>query len=401
MKKGVFMHEESLIHKAEKYVRKLYAETDKDLYYHNLEHTEHTVKAAEEIATYYKLNGDDYSAVLISAWLHDVGYIISGRIDHEEASIKVAKEFLTKEHADAELIVKIEGCILATKMPQQPTNLLEEIMCDADLYDLGTEHFKNNNKKVRKEVEILLGKELSGSEWRMFSLVFLKKQVYKTEYGKKLLQPGLEKNIQSIIEKQAEKDMEGSKKDKEKDKEDKEDKTKEKVNRGVETMFRTTSTNHLRLSEMADNKANIMITVNSIIISVLLTVLFRKLDSDPRFLVPTMLLLFTSLTTIVFSIFVTRPNVTSGVFSKEDIEKKRANLLFFGNFYKMKLEDYEWGIKQVMNDNDFLYGSMTRDIYYLGVVLGKKYKMLRIAYSFFMFGFIISVLSFVFVVIPV
>lgn len=397
------MNEESLIARAEKYVRKVYSETDKDLYYHNLEHTEHAVKAAAEIAAYYKLNTDDYTAILVAAWMHDVGYVISGREEHEAASIKVAKEFLAGEQVSPEFISKVENCILATKMPQNPTCLLEEIICDADLYDLGTEHFKDNNKKVRKEVEILLGKELTGSEWRTFSIIFLKKQVYKTAYCRNLLQQGLEKNIQSIVEKQAEKDMEDSKKEKHKDKEEKikeKDKDKDKINRGVETMFRTTSTNHLRLSEMADNKANIMITVNSIIISVLLTVLFRKLDTDPRFLIPTMLLLFTSLVTIVFSIFVTRPNVTSGVFSKEDIEKKRANLLFFGNFYKMKLEDYEWGIKQVMNDNEFLYGSMTRDIYYLGVVLGRKYKMLRIAYSFFMFGFIISVLSFVFVVIP-
>lgn len=392
------MSKESLIHRAEKYVRNLYSETDKDLYYHNLEHTEHAVKAAKEIAMYYKLNEEDHSVVVVSAWLHDVGYIISGSENHEEASVKVAKEFLFNEQASSEFIKKVEGCILATKMPQQPTNLLEEIICDADLYDLGTEHFKKNNKKVRKELEVFLGKELTGSEWRTFSLIFLKKQVYKTEYCKNLLEAGLKKNIQAIIEKQAEKDMEDSKHPTEKEDKGKE---KEKINRGVETMFRTTSTNHLRLSEMADNKANIMITVNSIIISVLLTVLFRKLDTDPRFLIPTMLLLFTSLTTIVFSIFVTRPNVTTGMFSKEDIEKKRANLLFFGNFYKMKLEDYEWGIKQVMNDNDFLYGSMTRDIYHLGVVLGRKYKMLRIAYSFFMFGFIISVLSFVFVVIPV
>ncbi len=390
------MQDESIVKRAETYVRKLYSETDKDLYYHNLEHTEHTVKAADEIALYYKLNEEDHSALLVAAWLHDVGYIISGRDNHEEASVRVAKELLLKNSAGQNFIDKVERCILATRMPQNPANLIEEIICDADLYDLGTEHFKNNNKKVRKEVEVLLGKELTGSEWRTFSLIFLTKQVYKTDYCKKMLQSGLQKNIQDIIEKQAEKNMENPKKEKEDN-----NKEKEKVNRGVETMFRTTSTNHLRLSEMADNKANIMITVNSIIISVLLTVLFRKLDTDPRFLIPTMLLLFTSLVTIIFSIFVTRPNVTSGIFSKEDIENKRANLLFFGNFYKMKIEDYEWGIQQVMKDPEFLYGSMTRDIYHLGVVLGRKYKMLRIAYSFFMFGFIISVLSFVFVVIPV
>ncbi|MNS24188.1 hypothetical protein D3C72_560230 [compost metagenome] len=82
------------------------------------------------------------------------------------------------------------------------------------------------------------------------------------------------------------------------------------------------------------------------------------------------------------------------MFSKDDIENKRANLLYFGNFYKMSLKDYEWGIQEVMKDKDFLYGSMTRDIYNLGLVLGRKYKMLRIAYNIFMFGFVISVLSF-------
>ncbi|HTN17227.1 MAG TPA: Pycsar system effector family protein, partial [Chitinophagaceae bacterium] len=80
---------------------------------------------------------------------------------------------------------------------------------------------------------------------------------------------------------------------------------------------------------------------------------------------------------------------------EEDLKKKRANLLFFGNFHKMSLSDYQRGIDAMMADSEFLYGSMTRDIYNLGVVLGRKYKLLRVAYSFFMFGFIISILSFV------
>jgi predicted metal-dependent HD superfamily phosphohydrolase len=399
------MNPESLIHLTEKHVRKLYADTDKELYYHNLQHIERAVKAAEKISKHYTISEEDHLVLMLAAWLHDVGYLFAGRDIHEEKSAELAEKFLKEQHVEEKVIDKVKQCILATKMPQKPCTLLEEIICDADLYDLGTEHFKENNKLVRKEVEQFLGKELTGSDWRRFSLEFLKQQSFKTEYGRTHLQQGLQNNIKAIEEKQAQKDAEKKQSEhldqtmEHSEKEEKH-KDKDKVNRGVETMFRTTSTNHLRLSEMADNKANIMITVNSIIISVLLTVLFRKLENDPRFLIPSMLLLFTSLTTIVFSIFVTRPNVTSGVFSKEDIHNKRANLLFFGNFYKMKIEDYEWGIQQVMNDNDFLYGSMTRDIYHLGVVLGKKYKMLRIAYSFFMFGFIISVLSFVFVVVP-
>jgi hypothetical protein len=86
--------------------------------------------------------------------------------------------------------------------------------------------------------------------------------------------------------------------------------------------------------------------------------------------------------------------VTSGTFTKADIEQKRANLLFFGNFYRMPLDDFQWGMTQMMNDREYLYGSMVRDIYSLGQVLGRKYRYLRISYNIFMYGIIAAVLAF-------
>jgi hypothetical protein len=60
----------------------------------------------------------------------------------------------------------------------------------------------------------------------------------------------------------------------------------------------------------------------------------------------------------------------------------------------MSLEDYEHGLQEMMNDRDYLYGTMTKDIYFLGKVLGKKYRYLRVCYSIFMYGLIASVLAF-------
>jgi hypothetical protein len=159
-------------------------------------------------------------------------------------------------------------------------------------------------------------------------------------------------------------------------------------------MFRVTLSNHTDLSAMADSKANIMISVNSIIISVVLTVLLRKLEEFPNLVVPTIILLLVNITTIVFAILAVRPKIIAGVFSEEDIRQKRANLLFFGNFHKMPVHTFEWGMKEMMKDKDYLYGSMIRDLYYLGVVLGRKYNMLRVAYNVFMYGLIIAVISF-------
>jgi hypothetical protein len=169
----------------------------------------------------------------------------------------------------------------------------------------------------------------------------------------------------------------------------------QKPDRGIETMFRITSKNHLQLSAMADNKANIMISINSIILSVLVSVLFRKFEDWPQLIIPAMLLVFVCLTTIVFAVLATRPNVSSGKFTTEEIREKKTNLLFFGNFHSMELDNYMWGMREMMKDADFLYGSMIKDIFFLGIVLGKKYKMLRKSYNVFMFGFIISILSFI------
>jgi len=166
------------------------------------------------------------------------------------------------------------------------------------------------------------------------------------------------------------------------------------ISKGIQTMLRLASSNNLRLSEMADRKANILISVNAIIISVSISVLFRKFETDPFLVVPTIVFLTSSVITIVLSILATRPNITGGQFSKEDITTKKVNLLFFGNFYKASLEDFKWGMGIMMRDPEYLYGSLIKDVYYLGVVLGKKYKLLRIAYNIFMAGIVISVIAF-------
>ena len=180
----------------------------------------------------------------------------------------------------------------------------------------------------------------------------------------------------------------------EKHKKDK-DKKNERPERGIETMFRVSSSNHQRLSDMADNKAHIMITVNSIILSAVISLLLRKLDENSYLMIPTFMLLAASLITIIFSILATRPTIPNGIFSKKDIEEKKVNLLFFGNFYRMKLPDYKEGMEKMMADKDYLYGSLIMDGFAQGKVLGKKYQLLRISYNVFMFGLILSVIAFI------
>lgn len=139
----------------------------------------------------------------------------------------------------------------------------------------------------------------------------------------------------------------------------------------------------MALSQMADSKANILISVNAIILSILIGNLIDKLQTDPNLQIPLALIAVVCVASIVFGILATRPNVSSGKFSHEDIASKRTNLLFFGNFHNASLEDYSWGMTEMLGDKNYMNSSMIKDNYFLGVVLAKNtnISVLRIIFS--------------------
>jgi hypothetical protein len=97
---------------------------------------------------------------------------------------------------------------------------------------------------------------------------------------------------------------------------------------------------------------------------------------------------------MVMAVIATRPNVGSGKFSKADVANKKVNLLFFGNFHKMKLEEYELALQELVKDKEYIYSSLTKDLYFLGLVLNRKYLILRWTYTIFVIGIIVSVVAF-------
>lgn len=383
----------------ENYVSELFQANPKPkLIFHSLEHTKNIVKRTEEIAAHYKLNEREMLAVNIAAWFHDTGHLFATPDKHEEKSVELMRSFMQTHMNDEELIQIITGCIMATKRNQEPGNLLEQIVCDADTYHLGTKDFKKTNKQVRKEVTQDLEHPISKIEWDLRTLEFLEKHKYYTTYCNELLNKGKQENIQKLREKtvQITVKQEGNTLfglDKKNDAEQEKQSTS-LVSKGIQTMLRLASTNHLRLSEMADRKANILISVNAIIISISINYVFKNFEENRRLVMPTIIFLCFSVTTIVLSILATRPTVTAGKFSKEDVMQRKTNLLFFGNFYKATLEDFKWGMSVMMRDPEYLYGSLIKDVYFLGVVLGRKYRLLRIAYTLFMAGIVIAVIAF-------
>jgi hypothetical protein len=180
---------------------------------------------------------------------------------------------------------------------------------------------------------------------------------------------------------------------KEKDKSKKEKKKKKKEGRSAETMFRTTLASHLQLSAMADQKAGLMISINSIIISVVITFLVSEVESSPRLLVPMTLLILVCLATITLALLSTRPSVRSKA-QRSTLDKSKIDLLFFGDYLALSRSEYKEAMKQLIKDEEQVKETMIDNIYAQGFVIERKYRLLKITYLVFMIGFPLVLLSF-------
>ncbi|MFT7899388.1 Pycsar system effector family protein [Tenacibaculum ascidiaceicola] len=386
----------SLIQETEQFVIDLLSEKlDKNFVYHNIAHTQRVVEKSLELIEGENFSEEQVQVLTLAGWFHDVGYTVNPE-NHEEESIKIATNFLQSKEASEGVIDEVSKLITSTKMGTKPVTELEKVLRDADCSHVGSKNYSDFNELLRKERELVCDKKIKTVEWDDSNLEFLTKHRFYTSKASKLWEKQKSKNIAQLLKRKQKQTQEDAKlKQKKEELAYKKNKI-ELPERGIETMFRVALRNHITLSDIADTKANILLSVNAIIISMTLSTLIPKLDnpSNHYLITPTIVFVFFTVISIVLSVLATRPNVTEGKFTKEDVANKKVNLLFFGNFHQMKLPDFDWAMSEMMKDRDYLYGSLTKDLYFLGLVLNRKYKILRITYTVFMIGILVSVISF-------
>jgi len=388
----------------EEFINDLFSQKIPDtLSYHDIVHTKYVVDQTRRIGEGSDLEEEELNIVIAAAWFHDSGFTVSNA-NHEEEGIKIAREYLSEKNIKEESIDRIGKCIESTRMPQNPgEDILSQVLCDADMSYLSEDFYLDRTMLLRKEWNTYSENTLSKKEYYTETIEMFENHQYYTEYGRKSFVTGKEENfkrLHKMLEKSEKKSDARVKKLKAENEKLQNKIRKEQLpGRGVESMFRLTARNQINLSSIADNKANILISINSIVLTVLLTIGVGKISDYPNFTIPAIVFIATCLITITFAILSTRPKISSGKFTKEDIFNQKVNLLFFGNFYNMNFEEYEWAIKEMMKDNNYLYSNMIRDQYSLGKVISQKYKLLRIAYTIFMFGLILSTISFALILI--
>lgn len=171
----------------------------KKYYYHNLNHMKDVVEQVENIGRAEGINDEDMHILKTAALLHDAGFMQTYK-DHEHAGMELARQMLPNEGYSQEQIDRICRLIECTILTEEPQNLLERIIRDADLDYLGRDDYFPISQELYKELlEMNLIKE-SDFEWCQGQITFLQEHTYHTDYSRKVRNPVKVKHIQCLQE---------------------------------------------------------------------------------------------------------------------------------------------------------------------------------------------------------
>jgi predicted metal-dependent HD superfamily phosphohydrolase len=190
----------ALIEKARAHVAALLKATKPDwVKYHNFEHAKAVARASKTIGTACNLSAEALEVVMLAAWFHDAGYVeaIEG---HEEKSVEIAAAFLRDQGYPPKRVAKVAGCIRATKMPQNPGNLMEQVLCDADISHLARKDFLEISELIRLEIEHRMGRKLSEAEWLTMNTLFVAGHQFHTDYARSKYAPQHAVNLAALKE---------------------------------------------------------------------------------------------------------------------------------------------------------------------------------------------------------
>jgi HD superfamily phosphodiesterase len=377
------MNDSSVISVVEARIVRLFEDQlDKRYTYHNLAHTLKVRSAALELADRAGFSASDREVLELSALLHDAGYLETYE-GHEEAGCRLAEAWLGELAYPADKLARVCGCIMATKISNQPENLLEMTIRDADMSHLAYAEYLQEVDALRREWQVVLGKAYTDQEWYEINHRFIKSHQYYTHAARELWDERKAAN-QKLLKKLL---KEGPSTESTED-------GRFTSTRSAQMMFKTSLRNHIDLSNLADNKANIMLSINAIIITIAMPLAATYVKAHP-FLIGAMLsLLATCLASMFFATMATRPIKMTGYTAREAVRQGQANLFFFGNFFKMSLEEYREGMSHIVADEKRLDSAILRDLFFLGKSLGVKYTQLRTCYTVFLTGIGITVFIF-------
>jgi predicted metal-dependent HD superfamily phosphohydrolase len=382
-------HHSDLLRAASEHVFTLFrdAKPENPLVYHGFRRTRELVDACKEIAKGTKLDDEDYETIMLAAWFYDAGYA-TGLDGKREKSVETLREFLDAQGQPEAVCDAVKACLsnVGNGVPAQGGTLREDVLHDATLAPLAAKSYVEDSELLRLELERRKGKLYSDVDWTQQCISFFESHPFRTRYAQleynarraaNLVR--LHKLLRRQVEEAAEERAEQAKASK-------------SVGKTVESIFYYLTKLQVGLVSLADRRTSTMIHVNAIMISIVVGLLLRRIDSDRYLLVPTLCLLTVNLVVIFFSIYSMRG--TRSTLAAEEARTHEANLLAFTNDTAVSLQEYSGRMNHLALDVPGLQKTMIEQMYFVRKMLLARQRSMRLTYDIFIVGLALSLVVF-------
>lgn len=375
------------IEELEVYIEKLLeTQLPANIYFHNFEHTQKVKEEALRLGQLSGLEKSDLEILAIATLFHDTGFTQTYD-GHEEKSQQIAVTYLREKNYPEGKIDQVKQLIYVSRADVAPASLMEKILCDADTSHIGRKKYRTVSERLWKErMENIPDYQASELEWRQENFDFLQAHTYYTKAARKEYQDRKLTNLKKTRKRLLKAEEARNKRL---------DDFSITKNKAALTMFKTALRNHIDLTAIADQKANMMLSITALILTIGMPVFASYLSEKTYLLIPSIFFMITCIATMIFATLSTRPIKMDGETDTSKINTGKTNLFFFGNFYNIKLDAYHEAIKKVIANKENLDSSFINDLYFLGHSLGDKFGHLRTCYNVFIIGMIASLISFI------
>lgn len=381
--------DKEIVQRAKKYVLNIYQNADESLVMHSFYHSREIMQVCLEITEEEEFPEKQTEELLIAAWFLFTGFTRNYESAFSE-SVEICKGFLENEGYPTDRTEKVLELIRSASPDRKPATDLEKYLHDAQWSFLGRKRFFRMAELWRIEIQKQTGEKQPPDKWNKKMKDLLVNHQFYSKWAIERYSDRKNKNILKQIS-----NITDTKK------KTRRQKTGKDFGRGIDTLYRNTLRGHLDLSSIADGKANMMISINALILSILITagsatisISQLRIEENLQFIVPTLILMVSSLGAIIFAVLSAIPRYGNDEFKLEDVKDHNISMLFFNNFLNLKQEDFVDYLDDLKRDQNLLYDDLAKDVYNLGKALKKKYSLLNIAYKLFVIGIALSFIAF-------
>jgi hypothetical protein len=373
-----------------------HAHHDPNLVFHNYQFCNSVCEKIRQIAQAEKdISSAQTDQAQLAAIFYTLG-IVTNKSDAPNASLSLWKKYSDKTEVDSDTKTVVVDSLRSYFQDSDKNTVAKKLLADginAQKYGL-----QDSSLLALYKMESISrsDKDISNLEWNKAQFNTLKNVLFHFPYSQLAFRPAVNQKLLDYAQKIKRNERNGPKAWEHEKLRNFQNLEKRLPNDATQTFFRANFRNHINLSAIADQKANIMISVNAIMISVIISVLsYRNItETSPMIIMPAVIFVTTGLTSLICAVLSARPKVTRINTKGMPMEEMQKNIVFFGSFVNLNLDQYEEAVDAMFRDSELIYGNMVRDLYFLGKVLDQKYKYLAMSYDVFMVGFVVTVITF-------